>query len=59
MRAQRQIPTMTENRSIFLPNPKRDAIRTRGCLFDAAKTFSNKPKTLNIFPAPGIEPSTD
>ena len=28
---------------MFLPNPKRDAIRTHGCWFDVAKTFPNKP----------------
>ena len=28
---------------MFLPNLKRDAIRTRGCSFDVAKTFPNKP----------------
>ena len=28
---------------MFLLNPKRDAIRTRGCSFDVAKTFPNKP----------------
>ena len=27
---------------MFLPNPKRDAIRTHGCSFDVAKTFPNK-----------------
>ena len=27
---------------MFLPNPKRDAIRTRGCSFDVAKTSPNK-----------------
>ena len=32
---------------MFLPNPKRDAIRTRGCSFDVAKTFPNK--TLRNF----------
>ena len=32
---------------MFLPNPKRDAIRTRGCSFDVAKTFPNK--TLRKF----------
>ena len=28
---------------MFLSNRKRDAIRTRDCLFDVAKTFPNKP----------------
>ena len=32
---------------MFLPNPKKDAIKTRGCSFDVAKTFPNK--TLRNF----------
>ena len=40
MRAQRQIP---ENLSMFLSDPKWDAIRTCSCSFDVAKAFPNKP----------------
>ena len=32
---------------MFLPNPKRDAIKTRGFSFDVAETFPNK--TLRNF----------
>ena len=40
---------------MFLPNPKWDAIRSRSCSFDLAKTFPNKPlRNLRFFDfAPG------
>ena len=35
---------------MFLPNPKWDAIRSRSCSFDVAKTFPNKPlRNLRYF----------
>ena len=54
MRAQKKIPNMTENwcsnLSMLLPNPKRDAIRTRSRSCDVAKTFPNKPlRNLKYF----------